>query len=122
MTDFNDLVRKLPPAMTAGPFKPTLIDLIRKLAPARIAEDIMAATAAEDAMRVKMSKELGINIPSPAECIKAMFAAARPEGELIEEGYEPVCPHTRLMWVKKADHVEAEDLARADDDGFIKRE
>src|SRR5271167_1472951 len=98
-----------------------VINLMREVIPAKIAEDIMQATAAEDAMREKVSKEMGVKLMSPGDCVKAMFDMARPEAELIAEGYEPVCPHTRLMWVKKTNSVEEKDLSRADDDGFVKR-
>ena len=30
-----------------------------------------------------------------------LYKAAKSEKELIAEGYEPVCPHIRLMWIKK---------------------
>lgn len=34
------------------------------------------------------------------EALFALMRAAKSEAELIAEGYEPVDPQTRLMWVK----------------------
>lgn len=39
--------------------------------------------------------------PMPSGAIKALFDNAKSEKELIEEGYEPISPDTRLMWRKK---------------------
>lgn len=43
-----------------------------------------------------------VNIqPMNSALFKDLYDAAIPEEQLIKEGYEPVCPSTRLMWIKK---------------------
>jgi hypothetical protein len=60
-----------------------LISLIRNIDPNVIAADICSVQ------------------PMPSDGIKALFVQAKSEKELIEEGYEPVCETTRMIWKKK---------------------
>lgn len=60
-----------------------VIALIRKMAPDAI------------------GKELASVQPVPSDIVKEVFDNAMSEEELIANGYEPLCPHTRLTWIKK---------------------
>jgi len=39
--------------------------------------------------------------PEVHEALKTLYESSKTEEELKKEGYEPVCEHTRLMWIKK---------------------
>ena len=39
--------------------------------------------------------------PMPVDAFINLYKLAKPREELIAEGYEPVCPHIGLMWIKK---------------------
>ncbi len=56
--------------------------LIRKTIPKLIAEEIVGVQ------------------PMNAD-LKSIIDLGKSEEELLAEGYEPICPITRLMWVKK---------------------
>jgi len=38
--------------------------------------------------------------PMPSNLIKDLIESGRDESELIAKGYQPVCPTTKLLWVK----------------------
>ena len=69
-------------------FDPVLMPKIRRLADKTL-EDMMKQLAEVQPMNVDVS---------------ALFKAGKPEAQLIAEGYTPVCPFTRLMWIKKPDN------------------
>ena len=63
-------------------FKQKLIDMIRKTAPSKIAEEL-------------------VNVqPMPSDLGKRIMEHAKTEEELIADGYEPVSHH-RVLWIKK---------------------
>jgi len=41
--------------------------------------------------------------PEVYSAIGAIYEGSKSREELIKEGYEPVCPTTGLMWIKKND-------------------
>jgi hypothetical protein len=121
--------------MIDGPFKPVIMPIIKdvKMEPIDwsgldgLGAKVMSETVAlirkiyPDALARELADVDPEGTLATGKLVKALFDAARPEGELVAEGYEPVCPTTRLMWIKKADKVDQRDLFRADDDGFILR-
>lgn len=79
-----------------------LIPFIRKMVVSSMAEDVLEATRMENEMREKLNP----GSPTLAEAFQAMLANSRSEKWLIENGYEPLCPHTKLGWVKKVPTLE----------------
>ncbi len=69
-------------------FDPVLMPKIRRLADNTL-EDMAKQLAEVQPMNVDVS---------------ALFKAGKTEAQLIAEGYTPVCPFTRLMWIKKPDN------------------
>jgi hypothetical protein len=51
----------------------------------------------------QMAKEICSVQPIDPKFFNDFMKASKSESELIAEGYEPVCPATRLMWIKKND-------------------
>jgi hypothetical protein len=49
----------------------------------------------------QLAKDLHNIQPMQSTVISDMYKKAKSEKELIEEGYEPICPLTRIMWRNK---------------------
>lgn len=61
----------------------TLIDLLRKTVPAKLAEELVSVQ------------------PMGNHLLRDIMEHGMSESELLAAGYEPVDPQTRLMWIKK---------------------
>lgn len=102
MTDMNKpftpvnipIIRKTFPSLMAADFVDNgegvkmlqeVIALIRNLAPDMIGERLLGAQ----------------NMQTSADAVKQLMADGKSESWLLENGYKPVCEHTKLMWVKK---------------------
>jgi hypothetical protein len=48
-----------------------------------------------------IARELASVQPMPSNTFSELYSISKSEKELIEEGYQPVSPDTKLMWVKK---------------------
>lgn len=59
-----------------------LIEMVRRMIPEQIARGLVGVA------------------PIDGSIIKMMQENASSEEQLVEEGYEPVCPYTRLLWTK----------------------
>jgi hypothetical protein len=44
--------------------------------------------------------------PMNGDALQKIFESGSDENDLIAAGYEPVCPHTRLMWIKRPPKIE----------------
>ena len=61
----------------------TVVDLLRKTVPAKLAEELVSVQ------------------PMDSHIMQRLLDESMPEQELVDAGYTPVCPVTRLMWIKK---------------------
>ena len=61
----------------------TVVDLLRKTVPAKLAEELVSVQ------------------PMDSHIMQRLLDESMSEQELVDAGYTPVCPVTRLMWIKK---------------------
>lgn len=57
--------------------------------------------AARESSPVMIANEIANVQPMPADVFNVFRDASMNEADLIAQGYEPIDPTTRLMWVKK---------------------
>jgi hypothetical protein len=106
--------------MSEGPFKPIILPIIKDVAPMSLFDSMTDEDwkkVREDNRRLladtinliresypnALADELANVQSMDGNVVQGLLDNAKSEEELIREGYKPVCPHTRLMWIKSDD-------------------